>query len=68
MTDDKPTYQERLKGILHTDRPAPPSTNKDGEADGGEASCAAFGYLRGIRDHATSVELRFRSGNSFFFP
>ena len=29
---------------------------------------AAFGYLRGIRDQATSVELRFRDGNSMFFP
>jgi len=63
MGDDKPTYQERLKGILHTDRPALPSTNKDGEAEGAEASCGAFGYLRGIRDQATSVEFRFRSGN-----
>jgi len=68
MTDDKRTHQERLKGILHSDRPAAPSPNKDGDAEGGEASCGAFGYLRGIRDQATSVELRFRSGNSFFFP
>ena len=45
---DKPTYQERLRGILHSDRPAPPSPNKDSDADGAEASCAAFGYLRGI--------------------
>jgi hypothetical protein len=68
MTDDKLTHQERLKGILHSDRSAAPSTNKDGEAEGGEASCVAFGYLRGIRDHATSVEFRFKNGNSMFFP
>src|ERR1700674_3457788 len=68
MTDDKRTHQERLKGILNSERSAAPSTNKDGEAEGGEASCAAFGYLRGIRDHATSVEFRFKNGNSFFFP
>ena len=33
-----------------------------------EASCNAFGYLRGIRDHSAAVELRFRSGNSIWFP
>ena len=64
---DKPTYQERLKGILHSDRPGSPSANKDQEADGAEASCAAFGYLRGIADRAASVELRFRAGNSRWF-
>jgi len=32
------------------------------------ASCKAFGYLRGIRDQATSIEFRFREGNSVFFP
>jgi hypothetical protein len=46
MRDDKPTYQERLKGIVHTERPAAPPPNKETDAEGGEASCAAFGYLR----------------------
>jgi hypothetical protein len=41
---------------------------KEAEAEEGEASCGAFGYLRGIRDQATSVEFRFREGNSTFFP
>jgi hypothetical protein len=41
---------------------------KDPEADGSFASCLAFGYLRGIRDQATSVEFRLRAGNSVFFP
>jgi hypothetical protein len=41
---------------------------KEPETDGTEASCKAFGYLRGIRDSATSVEFRFRDGNSVFFP
>jgi len=40
---------------------------KEVEADG-VASCKAFGYLRGIRDQATSIEFRFREGNSIFFP
>jgi hypothetical protein len=33
-----------------------------------EASCAAFGYLRGIRDKAAAVEFRFKNGNSMWFP
>jgi hypothetical protein len=36
--------------------------------DGGEASCAAFGYLRGLRERAEAVEFRFRNGNSVWFP
>src|SRR5438105_1752765 len=68
MTDDKPTHQDRLRGILHQDGPSKRSSQKEGEADGGEASCAAFGYLRGIRDEGASVEFRFRDGNSAWFP
>ncbi|HEX5445683.1 MAG TPA: hypothetical protein VFW87_17780 [Pirellulales bacterium] len=41
---------------------------KEAEPDAGEASCGAFGYLRGIRDQSASVELRFRNGNSMWFP
>lgn len=37
-------------------------------ADNSVAACKAFGYLRGIRDSATSVEFRLRDGNSIFFP
>ena len=44
------------------------SPNKEAEAEGGEASCGAFGYLRGIREQSAAVELRFRSGNSIWFP
>jgi hypothetical protein len=67
MIDD-PTHQERLQrnphlagftGILET---------KDGEAEEAEASCGAFGYLRGLRDASAAVEFRFRDGNSFWFP
>ena len=74
MRDDKPTYQDRLKGqerlrgILTSERPQPPqpavpSPAKEPEPESGEASCAAFGYLRGIRDQAASLELRFKDGN-----
>jgi hypothetical protein len=41
---------------------------KEPEADTTVAACKAFGYLRGIRDGATSVEFRLRDGNSMFFP
>ena len=32
------------------------------------SSCGAFGYLRGLKDHSAAVELRFRDGNSIWFP
>ncbi len=41
---------------------------KEPESEGAEASCKAFGYLRGIKDRAAAVEFRFRSGNSTWFP
>jgi len=68
MADDKPTYQERLKGILHSERSGPLSGNKDSDAEGTEAALAAFGYLRGIEDKAPAVEFRLRAGTSHFFP
>ncbi len=68
MTDDIPTHQERLKGILHQKAQAAPPSQKQVEAEEAEASCAAFGYLRGIRDQAAAVEFRFRDGNSTWFP
>jgi len=33
-----------------------------------EEVCPAFGYLRGVRDRALAVELRFRNGDSEWFP
>jgi len=68
MTDDPPIHQDRLQR-----NPAPAGLNaylksKEPEAEGTEASCKAFGYLRGIRDSATSVEFRFLDGNSTWFP
>jgi hypothetical protein len=68
MSDDKLTYTERLKGIIHSDRPATPTPNREHEGDGVEASCPAFGYLRGIRETAAAVELRFKDGKSMWFP
>ena len=33
-----------------------------------EASAGAFGYLRGIKERASAVEFRFKSGNTMWFP
>src|SRR5262249_43931939 len=41
---------------------------KEAEGEGKEASCKAFGYLRGIEDKAEALELRFRGGDSMWFP
>ncbi len=65
---DKPTHQDRLKGILHTEGKPDATPKKVPEDDTGEASCAAFGYLRGIRERADAIEIRLRDGNSTWFP
>jgi hypothetical protein len=65
---DKPTHRERLQGILHQKGHAAQPPKMEMETEGGEASCEAFGYLRGIRDQAGAVEFRFRDGNSAWFP
>jgi len=44
------------------------SRRKGGNDDAGEDSCAAFGYLRGIRERAEVLEIRFLNGNSVWFP
>jgi hypothetical protein len=67
MTDEV-THKERLR-----EKPLTAGVNaylqaKESEADGTEACCKAFGYLRGIRASATAVEFRFRNGNSTWFP
>src|ERR1700679_3438946 len=65
--NDEPTHQDRLRKALLPGGKEPVPAKKDGD-DGGEGSCAAFGYLRGIRDASTSLEFRLRSGNSMWFP
>src|SRR6516162_7610438 len=73
MPDDL-THQDRLqrdtsaqglKAILES-REQPREKEKD--AEGTEASCRAFGYLRGIRDQSAAVEFPFRDGNSMWSP
>jgi hypothetical protein len=63
--DNDSKHQDQLKPKSPPIRAA---TNKDAETEAAEASCGAFGYLRGIRDQCASVELRFRDGNSIWFP
>ena len=67
MLDDT-KHQERLRRNSHPDEHAASSPKKEAEAEGVEASCGAFGYLRGIRDQSAAVEFRFRDGNSIWFP
>jgi hypothetical protein len=64
---DKPTHEERLRQKLHAGKTGQPPT-KEPEIEGAEASCAAFGYLRGIQDKAAAMEFRFRDGISICFP
>lgn len=45
-----------------------PATAEKGRADGEEASCTAFGFLRGLRERALMVEFRLRDGNTEAFP
>jgi hypothetical protein len=66
--NDKPTHQDRLKGILHTNGRAASPPKKEADSDETELSCAAFGYLRGVPDHAGAIEFRLRDGSSAFFP
>jgi hypothetical protein len=65
---DKPTHQDRLKGILRSEGKATAPPTKEADAEEAEVSCGAFGSLRGIRDLPGSLEFRFRDGNSTWFP
>lgn len=66
--NDRPTHQERLKGILHSEGKALNPPNNEAEADEPELSCGAFGYLRGMKELPGAVEFRFKNGNSTWFP
>ena len=68
MLDDKSTHQDRLRRNPHLAERAIQPRGKESDDDGIEGSCAAFGYLRGIRERAEAIEIRFREGNSIWFP
>jgi hypothetical protein len=63
MTDKSTT--DWLKQNVHFQGHAGALTK---EAEAEEASVAAFGYLRGIKDKANAVEFRFKDGNTVWFP
>jgi len=65
--NDEITHQDRLRGALFASGKPPVPPTKDGDG-GDEGSCAAFGFLRGIKDASGSLEFRLRSGNSMWFP
>ena len=64
---DKLTHQERLKRLLHQEKPGSPLP-KEAEAEEVEVPHGAFGYLRGVPDHPGAVEFRLGDGTSAFFP
>jgi hypothetical protein len=68
MTDETTTYQDRLRRDGKLAGRTGKTAGKEPEDDSQEASCRAFGYLRGIRDNASAIEFRFRNGNSVWFP
>jgi hypothetical protein len=45
-----------------------PSAPVTAVADAEEATCAAYSYLRGLRERALAVEFRFKTGDREFFP
>ena len=67
--NDKAINLLNLRG-KGTPRPADDSNqgNAGAEANSDEEECRAFGYLRGIRDRAISLEFRFADGRSLAFP
>lgn len=70
MSGDSSVEMLLTRGRAGLARPGT-AMNRNGAAEDAESSeeeCAAFGYLRGLRDRALSIEFRFASGNSEAFP
>jgi hypothetical protein len=68
MNDNEPKHRDRLQRYPGTAGLNAYLQSKESETEATVASCKAFGYLRGIRDSATSLEFRFLNGNSTWFP
>lgn len=69
MLDKPTTHQERIRKQGHLAGYGMPQGKEQSEPpEGGEGACAAFGFLRGIRERADAIEFRFRDGNSVWFP
>ncbi len=63
MTDNGKGHRDKLRGSL-----PPQRGSVDTDDESSEESCAAFGYLRGIREKADALEVRFKNGNSTWLP
>ncbi len=58
-----------VRSLSALTRPARPGAAPDDPAaQSDEEACAAFGFLRGLRERALCVEFRFRDGNRKAFP
>jgi len=69
MIDDSRIHQRGIRDNGHLAGRLPHVRGtKELDDDGGEGACAAFGYLRGIRERGVAVEIRFLNGNSTWFP
>ena len=69
MTDEQPTHQDRLKGILGQDGKAAPPPKKEAEAEEGEGFVRSVWLSAGTSaTRPAAVEFRFRDGNSIWFP
>ena len=68
MSDDKDVLGfARRSSLLENLSGRTPKAN-DAKDKAEEESCRAFGYLRGLHERALALELRFRTGNSEWFP
>ncbi|MGA2497680.1 MAG: hypothetical protein ABSH20_08050 [Tepidisphaeraceae bacterium] len=68
MLDNDSKHQARLQRKSQAAGHTASMPQTETEVEEAEASCGAFGYLRGLRDVSAAVELRFRDGNSTWFP
>lgn len=66
MLDSHSSHQNRLKANPHLAGKL--AGNGTRPPEGGEGACAAFGYLRGLHEHASAIEFRLKNGNSVWFP
>jgi hypothetical protein len=65
------TDKRKLAELFGTKPPAAGNGHSQLDAAAAETeeeSCAAFGYLRGIRERALAIEFRYRDGNSDWIP
>ena len=59
--------QPQKNSVLSSFRSAKETANETDAVGNEEDACPAFGYLRGIRDRALALQLRYRNGNSDWF-